>query len=63
MNTHDIVAAYVADEIAPLLVDWSISGTTPVGVTVDIGGTPADLARRGADGRRRYVIDNPFGAA
>jgi ketosteroid isomerase-like protein len=52
---------YVADDIALLIVDWSIRGTGVHGHQVDLGGTAADVARRGSDGRWRYVIDNPFG--
>ncbi|MFB7621050.1 YybH family protein [Kitasatospora sp. NPDC056181] len=54
---------YVADDIALLIVDWSISGTTPDGEDVHLEGTATDVARRGKDGRWRYVIDNPFGTA
>ncbi|MCP2196896.1 Ketosteroid isomerase homolog [Lentzea flava] len=45
---------YEHDGIALLIVDWTIGGTT---------GTATDVARKGADGRWRYVIDNPFGTA
>jgi ketosteroid isomerase-like protein len=48
--------AYVADDIALLIVDWSIEG-------LDMRGTATDVVRRGADGTWRYVIDNPFGTA
>jgi ketosteroid isomerase-like protein len=54
---------YIADDIALLIVDWSISGTGPDGRHVDIAGTATDVARRGPDGAWRYVIDNPFGTA
>lgn len=50
---------YVADDIALLIVDWSISGTTADGDRTDIRGTATDVARRGSDGTWRYVIDNP----
>jgi len=52
---------YVADDIALLIVDWSISGTSRDGYQIDLHGTAADVARRGPDNRWRYVIDNPFG--
>jgi ketosteroid isomerase-like protein len=65
--------AYVAGDIALLVVDWSIAGTTITNTTiasttadgrdVRITGTATDVARRGADGRWRYVIDNPFGSS
>jgi ketosteroid isomerase-like protein len=68
---------YVAGDIALLVVDWSIAGTTIADTTIDgtiagmatdgrevrIAGTATDVARRGADGRWRYVIDNPFGSS
>ncbi len=52
---------YVADDIALLVVDWSMQGMSRHGYPVDLRGTATDVARRGADGRWRYVIDNPFG--
>lgn len=54
---------YVADDIALLIVDWTIAGTAPNGENVNIRGTATDVARRGADGVWRYIIDNPFGIA
>lgn len=54
---------YVADDIALLIVDWTITGTAPDGEEVDIQGTATDVARRGGDGVWRYIIDNPFGTA
>ncbi|MCP2259973.1 Ketosteroid isomerase homolog [Streptoalloteichus tenebrarius] len=54
---------YVVDDIALLIVDWVIDGIGPDGRHVHIEGTATDVARRGPDGRWRYVIDNPFGTA
>ncbi len=54
---------YVVDGLALLVVDWSIRGTGPDGHEINLEGTASDLARRGADGKWRYVIDNPFGTA
>ena len=54
---------YVADDIALLIVDWTIEGTAPDGEEIRISGTATDVARRGTDGVWRYVIDNPFGTA
>ncbi|MGW8886878.1 YybH family protein [Streptomyces sp. NPDC055749] len=54
---------YVADDIALLIVDWTIEGPGPDGEPVRIEGTATDVARRGPDGKWRYVIDNPFGTA
>lgn len=54
---------YVADDVALLIVDWTIAGTGPDGEVVDIQGTATDVARRGDDGVWRCIIDNPFGTA
>ena len=54
---------YVADDIALLIVDWSIRGNGPDGAQVDLRGTATDVARRGPDGKWRYIIGNPFGTA
>jgi ketosteroid isomerase-like protein len=53
--------AYVSGDIALLVVDWSIAGTSRQGYPLDLRGTATDVVRRGADGRWRYVVDNPFG--
>ncbi|MEU4540256.1 hypothetical protein AB0G15_35995 [Streptosporangium sp. NPDC023825] len=55
--------AYVADDIALTIVDWTIHGTAPDGTEAHFEGTAADVARRGPDGLWRYLIDNPFGTA
>jgi ketosteroid isomerase-like protein len=54
---------YAAGDLALLIVDWSIAGTSRQGYPVDLRGTATDVIRRNADGRWRYVIDNPFGIA
>ncbi|MEU5957449.1 nuclear transport factor 2 family protein [Streptomyces sp. NPDC047525] len=46
---------HVSGDIALLVVDWEIEGV--------VKSTATDVARRGADGYWRYVIDSPFGAA
>lgn len=46
---------HVCGDIALLVVDWEIEGV--------VKSTATDVARRGADGYWRYVIDSPFGAA
>ena len=53
--------AYVAGDMALLLVDWNLRGMAPSGEPVELAGTGTDVVRRGADGSWRYVIDNPFG--
>ncbi|MFH9009053.1 YybH family protein [Streptomyces afghaniensis] len=52
---------YRNGDLALLIVDWAIDGTDPEGQAVHVEGTATDVARRGSDGRWRYVIDNPFG--
>ena len=54
---------FVAGDIAELVLDWSIDGTGPDGEHVHLGGSASDIERRGADGLRRYVIDNNLGTA
>ncbi|WP_280409340.1 YybH family protein [Nocardia brasiliensis] len=54
---------YQADDIALLLIDWTMEGPGPDGRPVTRHGTATDVARRGADGRWRYLIDNPSGTA
>jgi uncharacterized protein (TIGR02246 family) len=54
--------AYTAGDLALLVVDWAVRGSGPRG-PVELSGTAADVARRGADDRWRYVIDNPGGTA
>ncbi|CAM3649251.1 YybH family protein [Tsukamurella ocularis] len=51
------------DALALLIVDWEIVGRTASGADIDVRGTATDVARRGHDGRWRYVIDNPLGVA
>jgi ketosteroid isomerase-like protein len=52
---------YVSDDIALIIGDFVIHGTGPDGSAVHLEGTATDVARRGADGSWRYVIDNPPG--
>ncbi|MEV6555062.1 nuclear transport factor 2 family protein [Nocardia sp. NPDC051756] len=54
--------AYIANDIALLVIDWSLTGTGPDGREIDLSGTATDVVRRSADGQWRYVIDNPSGA-
>jgi ketosteroid isomerase-like protein len=54
---------FVADDIAQIVLDWSIDGTGPDGKHVHLGGSASDIVRRGADGRWRYLIDNALGTA
>ncbi|AXI78495.1 YybH family protein [Peterkaempfera bronchialis] len=52
--------SYVSGDLALLIGDYLIEGDGPHG-PVRITGSATDVARRGADGRWRYVIDNPSG--
>ena len=52
---------FVAGDIAELILDWSYIGNAPDGTPVNMVATANDIARRGADGYWRYLIDNPFG--
>ena len=54
---------FVADDIAQLVLDWSIDGTGPDGKPVHLEGTACDVVRRGADGFWRFRIDNNQGTA
>ncbi|MEO3766910.1 DUF4440 domain-containing protein [Streptomyces sp. B8F3] len=54
---------YVTGDTALLVVDWVLDGPGQDRAHVHIEGTATDVARRGADGVWRYVIDNPFGTA
>jgi ketosteroid isomerase-like protein len=54
---------FVADDIAQIVVDWSIDGAGPDGAEVHLRGSACDIARRGPDGFWRYLIDNNQGTA
>jgi ketosteroid isomerase-like protein len=54
---------FVAGATAQIIVDWSIDGKGPDGKDVHLGGSACDIARRGADGFWRYIIDNNQGTA
>lgn len=54
---------FVAGDTASLVLDWSYQGTAADGRAIHIVATANDIARRGADGYWRYLIDNPFGTA
>lgn len=54
---------FVAGDIASLVLDWSYIGTSRDGREINMTATANDIARRGADGYWRYLIDNPFGTA
>jgi uncharacterized protein (TIGR02246 family) len=51
---------FIVGDLAYLSNTWSLSGTGPDGNPVSLGATTAEVARRQADGRWRYVIDNAW---
>lgn len=53
---------FVADDIAQIVLDWSIDGTGPDG-KVHLRGSASDTVRRGTDGLWRYLIANNLGTA
>jgi uncharacterized protein (TIGR02246 family) len=57
----EIKEVLVSDDTALVSNRWSLRGTAPDGAPVEIGGTSADVMRRGTDGAWRIVIDNPWG--
>src|SRR5918999_553 len=52
---------FVASDIVQIVLDWSLDGVGPDGQPMHFAGSACDIARRGADGLWRYLIDNPFG--
>ncbi|WP_431209658.1 YybH family protein [Puia sp. P3] len=54
---------FIAEDIAQIVVDWSIDGMDPHGNQVHLAGSACDIVRRGADGFWRYIIDNNQGTA
>jgi ketosteroid isomerase-like protein len=54
---------FVAGDIAQIVVDWWIEGKAANGEQVRLKGSACDIARRGADGFWRYIIDNNQGTA
>ncbi len=51
----------VSGELALISIDFVLSGgRAPDGSPVEMRGTTAELARRQADGRWKYVVDLPF---
>lgn len=54
---------FIADNIAQIVVDWSIDGVGPDGNQMHLAGSACDIVRRGTDGLWRYIIDNNQGTA
>jgi ketosteroid isomerase-like protein len=58
----EVRQAIETGDIGLVVADWELTGTGPDGEPVELKGSTADVARRGADGWK-IVIDNPFGTA
>jgi ketosteroid isomerase-like protein len=52
---------FVADNVAQIVLDWSISGTAPDGKHIHLSGMASDVRRRCVDGRWQVLIDNNQG--
>jgi len=58
METH-VREVHRADDIALVIVDWSLRGTAPDGSSIAQSGRSADVLRRQDDGTWRVLIDHP----
>jgi uncharacterized protein (TIGR02246 family) len=58
METH-VREVHQADDIALVIVDWSLRGTTRDGSAISQSGRSADVLRRQDDGTWRVLIDHP----
>lgn len=58
MTTH-VDEVHAADQLALVIVTWSLRGTAPDGTAVTQQGKSADVLRRQADGTWRVLIDHP----
>ncbi|MCH6172214.1 DUF4440 domain-containing protein [Pseudonocardia alaniniphila] len=54
---------FVAGDIAQIVLDWTIDGTSTDGTHIHLQGSASDILHRGADGHWRYIIDNALGTA
>ena len=50
-------------DVALLISEWTMRATGPDGNPMEMAATTSDVARRQADGRWRFAIDNPYGTA
>ncbi|HYP97621.1 MAG TPA: DUF4440 domain-containing protein [Polyangiaceae bacterium] len=58
METH-VREVHQADDIALVVVEWSLRGTAPDGSVVTQSGRSSDVLRRQVDGSWRVLIDHP----
>lgn len=54
-----VAEVHTADDIALVVVDWTMSGVAPDGTTVRKAGRSADVLRRQRDGTWRVLVDHP----
>jgi uncharacterized protein (TIGR02246 family) len=59
----EIVKVVEAGDVALVMNRWSLRGTQPDGVPLELAGTSADVVRRQPDGSWRVVVDDPWGGA
>jgi len=53
--------AITVGDTALIMSDWRMTGTAANGRAIDARGTSVEVARRGANGAWRYLIDLPHG--
>jgi uncharacterized protein (TIGR02246 family) len=58
--TLETVAAFESDGLALLHGRWSLTGTGPDGVEIQMTGRNSEVVRRQPDGTWLFNIDNPF---
>jgi uncharacterized protein (TIGR02246 family) len=59
--TGEIEKVLIAGDTALVRNRWALRGRQPDGTAVEMGGTSADVLRRGDDGLWRILIDDPWG--
>ena len=58
-----LLSQTTSGDTSVVIFDWRITGNSPDGSPVDLGGTAVDVIRKGADGVWRQLLDLPFGSA
>ena len=57
LNVFRVISG--GNDIAVIYDDWSATGTDPKGKRIELSGHASEVARRGADGNWRFVVDDP----
>ncbi|MEV6765618.1 DUF4440 domain-containing protein [Streptomyces sp. NPDC051105] len=65
LELHPVMQAelrhlYVAGDVAMQVVDWQVEADGPDGERQKFEGVGLDVLVRGADGKWRFAIDNPY---